>query len=69
MNPIEWVEQGLLPDIIARAGMRRLIRSRLQAPESVDQERRSEAFARFLGELRASPIAVNTADANVQHYE
>ena len=69
MNPIEWVEQGLVPDIIARAGMRRLIRSRLQAPESVDQERRSEAFARFLGELRASPIAVNTADANVQHYE
>jgi cyclopropane-fatty-acyl-phospholipid synthase len=69
MNPIEWVEQGLVPDIIARAGMRKLIRQRLSAPESVDQERRSETFARFLGELRASPIAVNTADANVQHYE
>lgn len=69
MNPIQWVEQGLVPDIVARAGMRKLIRARLQSPDSVDQERRSENFARFLGELRASPIAVNTADANVQHYE
>lgn len=69
MKPIQWVEQGLIPDVIARAGMRQLIRRRLRAPESRDPERRTEAFARFLGELRSSPIAINTADANVQHYE
>jgi cyclopropane-fatty-acyl-phospholipid synthase len=69
MNPIQWVEQGLVPDVIARAGMRQLIRRRLTAPDSREPDRRTEAFQRFLGELRSSPIAVNTADANVQHYE
>lgn len=69
MNPIQWVEQGLVPDVIARAGMRQLIRKRLTAPDSREPDRRTEAFQRFLGELRSSPIAVNTADANVQHYE
>ncbi len=69
MNPIHWVEQGRVPDIITRAAMRRLIRTRLTAPETVDQERRSESFAKFLAELRSSPIAINTTDANVQHYE
>lgn len=69
MNPIQWVERGLVPDVVARAGMRALIAKRLQAPESVDQERRVEAFASFLDDLRRSPIAINTRDANVQHYE
>lgn len=69
MNPIQWVERGLVPDAIARAGMRRLIAERLRAPESVNQELRAERFARFLSELRESPIAINTRDANVQHYE
>lgn len=69
MKPIQWVEQGLIPDVITRAAMRHLIRQRLNAPETVDQERRAEAFAQFLQDLRSSPIAINTADANVQHYE
>lgn len=68
MSLIDWCERGLIPDALARAGMRALIRRRL-VDEAGSDERRSERFRAFLAELRASPIAIETKAANEQHYE
>lgn len=66
---IEWCERGLIPDRLARAGMRKLVAQRLVDEGIGDGEMRSERFNRFIDELRNSPIAINTDDANEQHYE
>ena len=69
MNVIDLCERGYFPDTLARAGMRSLMRRRLVDEADHDGEVRSQRFNRFLDELRASPIAVETRAANEQHYE
>jgi len=69
MLAIDLCERGLLPDVLTRAGMRRLMAARLAAEGSGDTE---EVFGRFrqrLDELRESPVAIETDKANEQHYE
>lgn len=67
--PIELCERGLVPDTLARAGMRRLIAGRLTGPEAQDGESRNRAYRRLLERARRGPIAEHTEDANAQHYE
>jgi cyclopropane-fatty-acyl-phospholipid synthase len=62
MNVIELAETGLIPDSVIRIGIRRLLRRRL-ATVSADQT------SEFVGQLRNSPLAVETDAANRQHYE
>ena len=69
LNPIDLCERGLVPDVLTRAGMRRLMAQRLADEGAGDGEERSRRFNRFLAELRASPIAIQTQSANEQHYE
>lgn len=69
MNAIDLCERGLIPDIITRAAMRKLMAQRLIDEGNEDGELRSQRFNRFLNELRASPIAIETGAANEQHYE
>ncbi|WP_341917290.1 cyclopropane-fatty-acyl-phospholipid synthase family protein [Hydrocarboniphaga effusa] len=69
MNVIDLCERGLIPDTLTRLGMRQLMRRRLSDEAAHDGELRSRRFNEFLSELRASPIAINTQDANTQHYE
>ena len=69
MNVIDLCERGLIPDSLTRLGMRQLMRRRLTDEAAHDGEVRSRRFNEFLSELRASPIAINTQDANAQHYE
>ena len=52
----------LAPDWLIRIGIRRLLRQRLREEESRDAQK-------LIAELRTSPIAINTRDANRQHYE
>lgn len=66
---IELCERGLVPDTLARAGMRRLIGSRLTTPEACDGERRDADFRALLERAASGPIAEHTDDANDQHYE
>ena len=58
------LERDMLPDAIIRAGIRHLLRDRLQQLET--EALSTSDFAQM---LRQSPIAVNTSDANTQHYE
>lgn len=66
---IELCERGLVPDWLARAGMRRLIATRLDSPEAREGEARNHALHDFLAYASSGPIAQHTARANAQHYE
>jgi cyclopropane-fatty-acyl-phospholipid synthase len=61
---ISLAERGLIPTSMLRSGIRSVVRRRLseerQAPRAIDA---------YLTELRRSPIAIDTAAANTQHYE
>ncbi len=66
---IDLCERGLIPDPFTRFGMRRLMRSRLAAEAGDRGEKQFDAYQRRLAELRQSPVAIETARANEQHYE
>ncbi|MGY4386405.1 cyclopropane-fatty-acyl-phospholipid synthase [Pedobacter sp. UYP24] len=63
------IEQNKLPDFILRQGIRKLLKQRLADETLSDVELQQNAFNDLLDELKNSPIAINTADANQQHYE
>ena len=66
---IEWADKGILPDGLIRMGIRHLDRQRLRSEKRKrggHLQRHTEAFVQ---QLNHSPIAVNTRDANRQHYE
>lgn len=69
MNPIDLAERGLLPDRIVRHGIRALIRRRLARERSGGVEVQWRNQQALLDELSGSPIAIETAAANAQHYE
>lgn len=60
------LSRDLLPDWLIRAGIRRLLRQRLR---EIEHPSPATQVARFAEELRAMPIAVNTAESKEQHYE
>ncbi|MYF49174.1 MAG: class I SAM-dependent methyltransferase [Gammaproteobacteria bacterium] len=66
---LDLAERGLVPDPLIRFGARRLLGERLRQEHSKDVERASERYAALLDELRVSPVALQTAAANRQHYE
>ena len=59
-------EQNMMPDFITRWGMRRLLETNL-LPKDVEDQRTS--LMDYYQSLRSKPIAMNTAEANEQHYE
>lgn len=66
---IDLCERGLVPDVLARAGMRRLMAGRLTQERLDGGLAEAGQFRRRLAELRASPVAIETDKANEQHYE
>ncbi len=66
---IGWVEQGLVPDKVSRAGIRRLLRERLRELSPDDPERVAERLSEFVAAMDASPVAPLPEKANEQHYE
>lgn len=68
MNPDRWLASGLVPDFLIRFGIRRAIAERLAEDPGTPEGRRAKLDA-HVRMLRESPLAVNTEDANAQHYE
>ncbi len=66
---IDLCERGLIPDPLTRLGMRRLMAQRLAAESQDRGEAEFGEFRRRLAGLRESPVAIETARANEQHYE
>jgi cyclopropane-fatty-acyl-phospholipid synthase len=68
-SPIGLAERGWLPDALIRLGIRRLCEARLREERAGGIEAMSRRFAQRLAELATSPLAIETAAANAQHYE
>lgn len=62
-------ERNEIPDFITRFGIRQLLAARLEEERQPDNFAQQQRLMDFVDALKNSPIAVNTADANEQHYE
>lgn len=63
------LEQNKAPDFLIRKGIRKLLKQRLADENQGNAEAQQEHLMALIGFLKSSPIAVNAADANEQHYE
>jgi len=66
---IDWTEQGRVPDLLVRQGIRRLLRERLREIHAGDTAAAAEATAAFVAAMREAPVALTPEKANEQHYE
>ncbi len=69
MNVDRLVSSGLIPDVLLRAAIRRLCSRRLRDEAAADAEAAQARHAAFVAEMRRSPVALATENANDQHYE
>ena len=71
--PLSWslrlLERGALPDALVRVGIRRLLKDRLAEEHRADPAEAQARLMQLIARLRASPVAINTSEANEQHYE
>ncbi|HEY0681562.1 MAG TPA: cyclopropane-fatty-acyl-phospholipid synthase family protein [Steroidobacter sp.] len=67
--PFRLLAKNLLPDALVRFGIRRLLAERLREEKRTSEEAQQRHLMRFIAQLKASPIAINTREANEQHYE
>jgi cyclopropane-fatty-acyl-phospholipid synthase len=63
------LERDLLPDTAIRAGIRRIVASRLRELEEGTPGDQAVRFANLMEALHRGPIAIATDEANAQHYE
>ena len=61
---INWVEQGLVPDLVTRRGIARLCRQRLAELQTADCEAVAERCSEFVALMDASKLAELTDKAN-----
>lgn len=66
---LAWTEQGLVPDSVIRAGIRRLCRQRLNDIQSGNVEIAAASMENFVAAMNASVVAPLPQTANEQHYE
>ncbi len=66
---MEMAERRWLPDSLVRYGIRRLDRRRLAEIRQPEGPALEKAEERFVDAMRQSPVAMNTREANQQHYE
>ncbi|HEX4372893.1 MAG TPA: class I SAM-dependent methyltransferase [Puia sp.] len=63
------LEKNKIPDVLIRMGIRKLLKQRLRDEKRSSTELQQQHLMQLIEELKNSPIAVNTIDANEQHYE
>jgi cyclopropane-fatty-acyl-phospholipid synthase len=63
------LDKELIPDFLLRSGIRRLLRQRLRDENKGTAEAQQAHLSALIRLLETSPIAINTVDANEQHYE
>jgi cyclopropane-fatty-acyl-phospholipid synthase len=63
------LEKNWLPDWLIRIGIRRLLAERLREENKGNAVDQQAHLLKLIAELKQSPIAVETAAANTQHYE
>ncbi len=65
----QLLETNVIPDLVIRLGIRRLLTETLRDKKKLNVEANRAALFAHVAELKQSPIAVQTRDANEQHYE
>jgi cyclopropane-fatty-acyl-phospholipid synthase len=63
------LELDCLPDFLVRAGIRRLLKSRLAEEDRGSAAAQQQHLMKLIARLKTSPVAINTVEANLQHYE
>ena len=63
------LERDVVPDWLIRFAIRRLVAGRLRDESAGGATGIAERKARFITELKQSPVAIHTDAANEQHYE
>jgi len=66
---LECTERGLVPDWVVRAGIRRLLRKRLNELQVHDPEAAASNAERFIASMEQAQLALLPDKANEQHYE
>jgi cyclopropane-fatty-acyl-phospholipid synthase len=66
---IDLMEKGYLPDFLIRWGVKNLCTQRLRSLEQNSLDSYQAYFQDYVENLRSSPVAIATKDANQQHYE
>jgi cyclopropane-fatty-acyl-phospholipid synthase len=67
--PLALLERDLVPDPVIRIAIRRLILQRLREEDKGSLEHQQAHLMSLIARLKSSPIAVEMAAANAQHYE
>lgn len=63
------LEKNFIPDFLIRWGARRMTSARLREITSYTAEEHQAYLNRYIDDLKKQPIAINTGEANDQHYE
>lgn len=66
---IDWAERGLIPDVLLRAGVRRLLRKRIVNEDLGSAAANRAQLESLLAQFADGPIAPVPEKANDQHYE
>jgi cyclopropane-fatty-acyl-phospholipid synthase len=61
--------KGIIPDALIRIGIRQRLAATLLPFEKLNCEQRQAKVMQHVAELRSSPVAISTDEANEQHYE
>lgn len=69
LNVNDLLAKDLLPDAAIRFGIRQRLASTLRKNKQPNIEAQQAALMRHVAELKASPVAIATDEANEQHYE
>ena len=64
-----FMELGLIPDMITRWGIRYLVGNRLRDESENFKHNEVTSKQRFVAQMKKGPIALHTDEANAQHYE
>jgi len=66
---LNLIEKKIIPDSLVRLKIKSLLKQRISDEYIEDKEKQHLALMDLINELKNSPIAINTRDANEQHYE
>ena len=69
INIDDLLAKDIIPDALIRIGIRSRLKDTLKPFEKLDCEGRQAALMKHVRELKESPVAIATDEANEQHYE
>jgi len=64
-----FLATGVVPEWLIRSGIRQMLAQTLESKKEQNVESELAARLQFIDDLKRRPIAINTDDANEQHYE